>query len=99
METNEIIKAISEEMEEIQLNEIIVAMCKGFERVNPQGELVCIMIPRQGKKERRKILRDVCRKVLEEAYDKATGAPTIKLKNTKKHAGDLNSPIDTNRKN
>ena len=80
METSNIIKVIAEEMDELQLNDIVAAMCKGFERVNPQEELVCMVLPKQGKKERREILSSVFRKVLEEEYDKITGKPIVRLK-------------------
>lgn len=80
METSEIIKALSEEMEEMQFQDVIMAMCKGFHRINPQEELVCIVLPKQGKEERRRILNFVCQKVLEEEFDKVTGKPIIRLK-------------------
>jgi len=59
METTDILKAIAEEMGEIQINDVIRAVCKGFERIDPQRELVCIAIPKYDKKQRRKILRSV----------------------------------------
>ena len=91
METSKIIKAISEEMDEMQFNDVIMAMCKGFERINPQKELVCMVLPKQGKEEREKILHFVCQQVMEEEFDKVTGKPIIRRKDTGKHLGDLNS--------
>ena len=84
MRINEIIKVISEEMDEIQLNDVISAMCEGFERANPQKELVCMVLPKQGKEERREILRFVYQKVMEEEFDKATGASIIRRNDTGK---------------
>jgi hypothetical protein len=84
VKTEEIIRSIQEDLRETELNDVMLAMCEGFERANPQKELVCMVLPKQGKEERREILRFVCQKVMEEEFDKATGASIIRRNDTGK---------------
>ena len=61
MEMKDILRLIAEEMGENQINDVILAVGRGFERVHPQMELVCVAIPKNDEKERKEILRCMCR--------------------------------------
>ena len=60
MEENEIIKKI-EELDTIELNDALLAMCSAYERINPENELVMVALPKNNPEKRKQIIEWFCK--------------------------------------
>ena len=56
METKEIIKII-EKLDEIQLNDVIIAICRAYDRTNPENELAFIALPKHNQEKRKQVIK------------------------------------------
>lgn len=73
MNIKEVTRQIAEEMNEKEINAVVLALVAGFDRVHPEGEMICLALPKFDQVERKRLLESTYRMILEETYDKETG--------------------------
>lgn len=65
METKEIIEII-EALDEVQLNDVILAVCRTYDRINLENELAWVALPKYDPEKRKQVIR-LFNKMAEEA--------------------------------
>ena len=55
MKAKEIIKEI-EELDEMQLNDIILAVCRTYNRINQENELALVALPKHDPEKRKQVI-------------------------------------------
>ena len=58
MDTKELIRIITEDLDEIQLNDVLRAACRAYESVNQEKEIILMALPKHDQKKREMILQN-----------------------------------------
>ena len=60
METKEVIRIIEEDLDEIAINDAILAVCRAYDRTNEENELTFVALPKHSKKKREQVIQWFC---------------------------------------
>ena len=56
MEIEDLVRLIKEELGEMEINQVVLAVTEGFGRVHPDGDLLWFALPKHDKEARKRIM-------------------------------------------